>query len=131
MTPADIVVTEPVPHETYMRLLGEGQIPFQRCETCQKAFFFPRVLCPECGSVELRWEAASGTGVIYSTTSVPQRDGPNYALCLVDLEEGFRMMSNVLGISADEVQIGDRVVGRVEAAADESPARVVFDKASE
>lgn len=130
MTPADLQVAEPSPQETYLRLLGEGQIPFQRCAACAQAFFYPRVLCPGCGAVELRWESASGVGIVYSTTEVPQRDAASYALCLVDLEEGFRVMSNVVNVAAAAVQIGDRVVGRVESSTDDVPPRVVFDQAA-
>lgn len=130
MTTADIQVSEPAPYESYMQRLADGDIAFQRCATCNEAFFFPRVLCPSCGAVELRWQASSGRGVVYSTTAVPQRDGESYALCLVDLEEGIRMMSNVIGVRADEVRIGDRVIGRVESAEGNGQPRVVFEIAA-
>jgi hypothetical protein len=51
---------------------------------------------------------------VYSTTAINQRDAPAYTVCLIDLDDGFRMMSTVVGIPANEVCIGQRVVFSAE-----------------
>jgi uncharacterized OB-fold protein len=89
--------------------LEAGELRFQRCGGCGRAVFYPRVLCPFCGGGELAWERSAGEGTIYATTAAPRRDGPSHHVCLVDLDEGFRVMSRVEGVAAEEVAIGDRV----------------------
>jgi uncharacterized protein len=104
------------PAEVYRRYLQNGELGFQRCDGCGVAVFYPRVLCPVCGSDALRWRTSSGRGVVYATTAVYRRDAEPYNVVLVDLEEGFRMMSRVEGMPAEEVGIGLRVLfaARVE-----------------
>src|SRR5215210_7995317 len=94
------------PAEVYRRYLEGGKLGFQRCRDCSLAVFYPRVLCPVCGSVSLEWLTSGGRGVVYATTAVYRRDGEPYNVALVDLEEGFRMMSRVEGVPAEEVEIG-------------------------
>jgi uncharacterized protein len=102
------------PAEVYRRYLESGRLGFQRCAGCGAAIFYPRLLCPVCGSAELTWETSSGRGVVYATTAVYRRDADPYNVVLVDLEEGFRMMSRVEGVPAEEVEIGSRVALRID-----------------
>ena len=84
-------------------------MPRPRCRDCSSAIFYPRVLCPVCGSISLEWRTSGGRGVVYATTAVNRRDDEPYNVTLVDLEEGFRMMSRIEGVPAEEVSIGLRV----------------------
>ncbi len=102
------------PAEVYGRYLESGRLGFQRCGGCGAAVFYPRVLCPACGSSALVWEASAGRGTVYATTAVYRRDVDPYNVVLVDLDEGFRMMSRVEGLPAEEVEIGARVELRVD-----------------
>jgi uncharacterized OB-fold protein len=102
------------PARTYADRLSEGVLAYQRCVDCKSAVFYPRAICPACGSTGLVWQVSSGRGTVYSTTSVSRRDAAPYCVCLVDLDDGFRLMSTVVGIPAEEVQIGQRVQGRVD-----------------
>ena len=111
------------PAEVYRRYLESGRLGFQRCAGCGTAIFYPRVLCPVCGGAELAWETCSGRGTVYATTAVYRRDGDPYNVVLVDLEEGFRMISRVEGVPAEEVEIGTRVALRVDRD-DEGPVPV-------
>ena len=97
------------PAEVYRRYLEGGRLGFQRCRDCSSAVFYPRVLCPVCGSISLEWQTSGGRGVIYATTAVYRRDDEPYNVALVNLEEGFRIMSRVEGVPAEEVEIGLRV----------------------
>ncbi|MEV7011483.1 OB-fold domain-containing protein [Streptosporangium sp. NPDC051022] len=110
-------MTELAPHGGYLERLvsgPEGTVPFQLCDNCRAAVFYPRVLCPECGSTELRWSESAGLGTVYSTSVLSPRDSLPYPVVLVDLDEGFRMMSTVVGVPAEDVRIGTRVRARVE-----------------
>ena len=102
------------PVEVYRRYLESGRLGFQRCAGCGAAVFYPRVLCPVCGSSDLAWETSSGRGVVYATTAVYRREDDPYNVVLVDVEEGFRMMSRVEGVPAEEVEVGARVTLRLD-----------------
>jgi len=115
---------EEAPAEVYRRYLEGGELGFQRCRDCGEAVFYPRVLCPVCGSDALIWETSGGRGTVYATTAIHRRNGEPYNVALVDLEEGFRMMSRVEGIDAGEVAIGQRV--RVIVREEEDGPVVVF-----
>jgi uncharacterized protein len=96
------------PQTEYRRRLAEGELSYQRCAQCGAAVFYPRVVCPSCGSTELRFMASAGLGTVYSTTTVTDREGARVVV-LVDLDEGFRMLSTVRGVPAGQVAIGQRV----------------------
>lgn len=108
--------------------LDRGAMEVQRCDDCSSFVFYPRNLCPACGSRNLRWKPVSGRGSIYSLTIVHRAPGPAfkgetpYVVALIELEEGCRMMSTVTGVQADPdlVTIGmavevvyDKVTGDV------------------
>jgi uncharacterized OB-fold protein len=100
------------PQTIFDRELAAGRLAYQRCEDCGAAVFYPRVLCPTCASTELRWSQSEGTGVLYSATTVRSRKG-DYSVALIDLDEGFRMMSRVED-TGSPIAIGDRVRARLE-----------------
>ncbi len=97
------------PAEVYRRYLESGELGFQRCTDCGAAVFYPRVLCPACGGASLEWETSGGHGTVYATTAVYRRDAEPYNVALVDLDEGFRMMSRIESVPAEEVKIGAKV----------------------
>lgn len=118
-------MTELAPHRGYTERLAAGDVPFQSCDRCRAAVFPPRVLCPACGATELSWRRSAGLGTVYSVSVLTPREHPPYPVVLVDLDEGFRMMSTVTGIPAEEVRIGDRVRARVDPGGPDGPY-VVF-----
>ncbi|MBX6352530.1 MAG: Zn-ribbon domain-containing OB-fold protein [Thermoflavifilum sp.] len=94
----------------------EGVLRIQRCASCGRHVFYPRLLCPHCFSDQLSWVEASGAGRIHTYTVVHRAFGPfqadvPYVVALVDLDEGVRMMTRILG-DRSSVRIGARV--RVE-----------------
>ena len=103
------------PEKQYLDKLAAGRFEIQRCTGCGKHVFYPRVLCPHCGGEHLDWVAASGRGTVYSTTIVRRKpaDGGDYNVCLVDLAEGPRMLSRVVTVPPDQVQIGMTVAARI------------------
>ena len=78
----------------------QGELRLQRCDSCAHAYFPPRPFCPKCGSREVSVFKASGNGTLYSyvINHRPLAAGftEPYAIAVVELEEGPRMMSNIL-----------------------------------
>lgn len=113
----------------YQAALNEGRFWIQRCGDCAKHIFFPRQICPHCGSASLAWIEPRGTGTVHSTSVVRRKpdSGGDYNVALIDLDEGARMMSRVEGIAPAEVKIGMRV--KVKVINDKGNSLVVFERA--
>lgn len=92
---------------------AEGRLELQRCAACGRVWFFPRPACVACGATDYAWTRASGRGRLHSFSIVHRAPSPEfrsivpYVVALVDLEEGPRMMANVVGEGALAVSIGD------------------------
>jgi uncharacterized protein len=78
-----------------------GELRVQRCLACARHYFYPRPVCPHCGSGDVEWVTATGRARLYSYV-ISHRpapgfagDGP-YAIAVVELEEGVRMMTNIV-----------------------------------
>jgi uncharacterized protein len=84
----------------------------QKCRTCGTVFYYPRSFCPEDLSADLEWLRCSGKGTIYTFTITRQnqsagfRDKVPYVMAYVELEEGVRMLTNIVGCTPEEVKIG-------------------------
>lgn len=101
-----------------------GRLDYQWDPVAGRAVFYPRLVAPGTGAAELEWRTSAGLGTVYSATTVHARGDAPRNLALVDLDEGFRMMSRVEGIAPEAVAIGMRV--RV-AFADGDPPVPVFE----
>jgi hypothetical protein len=99
----------------YWQAAAEGKLFIRKCNSCDMLHFMPRYLCPQCWSEDLSWIEASGKGTVHSFTIIRRASDPAFAhlvpyvVALIDLEEGPRMMANVLGKDAIGVAIGDPV----------------------
>lgn len=98
----------------YWEGVARGELRIQRCETCGRHVFYPRALCPHCYAEQLVWVTASGDGVIYSYTVVHRAFGPfaaqtPYVVALVELTEGVRMLTRIVGSEAEAIRIGAAV----------------------
>ncbi len=107
------------PEATFQAYLAEGRFMLQRSRSSGRFCFYPRALEPESGADDLEWVEASGGGTVYSATVIRQRPekGGDHNVVLVDLDEGPRMMSRVVGIAPDAVAIGMKVraeIGELE-----------------
>lgn len=93
----------------------EDRLMIRRCKNCGEKHFLPRHLCPSCWSEDLEWIQSSGRGIVHSYTVIRRtpmeafRSRIPYIVALIDLEEGPRMMANVIGETALETKIGDLV----------------------
>ncbi|MDT0496172.1 OB-fold domain-containing protein [Algiphilus sp. W345] len=107
----DVLFTGPGPDALFAERLAQGRFEIQRCDACGRHVFMPRVLCPHCGAAALSWVAPSGGATVYSTTTVRRRakQGGDYNVSIIALDEGPQLMSRVEGIAPDAVRIGMRV----------------------
>lgn len=102
------------PEAQYRAFLAEGRFMIQRATGSGRHVFYPRVAEPGTGDTALEWVEASGEGTVYASTVVRKRPPtPSYNVALIDLAEGPRMMSRVVGIEPDAVRIGMAVRARI------------------
>jgi uncharacterized protein len=101
------------PEAVYQALLDHDVFAVRACTKCGRPHYSPRVICPHCGSTSLTWRRSDGLGTVYSTSTISPRGKEPYAVVLVDLDDGPRLMSNVVGIAAADVRIGMRVKVRI------------------
>jgi uncharacterized protein len=103
----------------YWNAASRGELLLQRCRACDRHQFYPRDACTNCGSTELQWVQASGRGTIYSYTVFHRPPHPAFdrlplVVALVDLEEGPRMTTNIVGCDVGEIRIGMPVLVEFE-----------------
>jgi uncharacterized protein len=89
----------------------EGKLMLPRCGACGKPFLYPRVLCPFCGSRDIGWIQASGRGTLHSFEIAHQilnrafKVKPPVVLAMVELEEGPRLLTNLVNVEPDPAKI--------------------------
>jgi uncharacterized OB-fold protein len=93
----------------YWDALKEHRLLIQRCKECQRAYFYPRPFCPRCFSFNVEWFEASGRGKLYSFV-INHRPAPGfgpepYVIAVVELDEGPRMMTNLVDVEPDPDKI--------------------------
>lgn len=101
------------PLATYIAHLRRGELGYQFSPSADQVVFYPRVIAPRTGAADLEWRISAGLGTVHATTVVHAQGGETYNVCLVDVDEGFRMMSRVEDIPPRDVKIGMRVKFRV------------------
>lgn len=95
--------------------LLDGELRVQRCSACETLRHPPRPMCSNCQSLEVEWVPLSGAGSIYSYIVSHQAVHPAlvdrvpFATVLVELDEGLRMVSNLVDLAAEDIAIGLRV----------------------
>lgn len=113
------------PRARFLAHCAWGELAFQRDPATGRAIFYPRMAAPGSGAEDPPWEVSAGIGTVYSTTCVRSRDG-DHNVALIDMEEGFRLLSRVEGAVPDAVRIGQRVRVRMRTDDGEEPYPV-FD----
>lgn len=93
---------------------ASGELRYQRCGACGGAVFNPSPRCRNCASDDLGWEVSGGLGAVYSHSTVWRPAGPEFAspyvVAIVDVDEGFQILANVIGCTPDDVHAGQRLV---------------------
>ena len=109
---------QPSPTQTtqpFWDAAAKGQLIFQRCGECKKTQSTPRQFCTHCMAEGLQWETNKGLGSVYTFTvnhraaNAHMADKVPYVVAVVQLDEGIRMMANIVDVEPQAVRIGDRV----------------------
>lgn len=109
--------TKPIPEiqpwtEEFWKATQEHKLLIQECQDCKALIFYPKKVCPECWSANVGWTEASGKGTIHTFTVMRDMVEPKfwedlpYVLAMVDLEEGIRMTTRIVGCDPDSIEIG-------------------------
>jgi len=96
--------------EPFWAATAEGRLLLLRCDDCGAVIWYPRSICPNCRSSTTSWFEASGRGIVYSYTVVRRgqgrwREAAPYVVAYVELEEGPRLLTNIVDCDPDEVRI--------------------------
>ena len=103
----------------------EGRLLLRRCNDCATPSFYPRRFCPSCWSENVTWEDAGGRATLYTWSVVHSNDLPPfgervpYVAAVVDLAEGPRMMTNVVGCEHADLRIAMDLVVDFEVRTDD------------
>ena len=116
---------KPIPGEDsapFWEGISRHELVFQRCVDCGHWVHPPRPTCPKCQSLEKEWAASSGKGTIHAAVTYREAPHPGfevpYSVILVEMEEGVHLVSNMIDMRSEDVQIG-------------VPVQVVFEDVTE
>jgi uncharacterized protein len=92
----------------------QNELRLQRCLQCATFIWYPRAMCPHCHATQLEWLATPGEGIVYSYTIVRKTggvyaDSVPFVVAYVELDEGPRLLTNIVGCDPESVSIGQRV----------------------
>src|SRR5262249_28402008 len=111
-----VFVSADAPNElnaTFWEACSRGELIVQECQRCGRRFFVPEAICPTCRADEWQWQPGGGGGPTHGTRVVPRSSRadlpPPYVVAAIDLDDGWHMMSNIVGCRPDDVHIGMRV----------------------
>lgn len=121
-TPAPYVSPET---RAFWSAAKEGRLVLPFCTACDTALWYPKVFCSACGSLAVEWRAASGMATVYSFSQVHRgegayRDVDSFVLALVDLDEGPRVLTNIVDVDPQMIEIGQRVEAVFHSASDDA-----------
>lgn len=96
----------------YWEAAKAGRLLIKRCNSCGRVHHYPRPFCPTCWSEDVEWHVASGRGTVYTYSIVFRNDlapfdewGP-YVPAVVELDEGPRLMTNLVDCDHDKLSVG-------------------------
>ena len=99
----------------YWNGLKEGRLTLPHCKSCGHWIFFPRRHCDKCWSQDLEWKEVKGTGTLYTYTLTRVPTLPDFAdempqkMAVVELDEGVRINTTLIGLDEAEIKVGMRV----------------------
>ena len=90
---------------------ARGALALVRCTACAEVIWYPRPFCPNCAGRSVAWFDALGTGTVYTFTIARKASAPfdastPYVIAYVELTEGPRILTNLVGVDPDDVTIG-------------------------
>ncbi len=96
-------------NQAFFEATKQGKLMLRRCKDCAKPHYYPRNICPLCGSDNTEWFEAKGDGEIYSFSVLRKGVEIPYCVAYVKLPEGVTMLSNIVDCDFDSIAIGQTV----------------------
>ena len=94
--------------EYFWQGADEKKLRLKTCNDCQKTHYHPRSHCPFCFSSNTDWIEAKGTGIVYSFSTMRRVETP-YTIAYVELEEGPKILTNIVNCPPNQLHIGQPV----------------------
>jgi uncharacterized OB-fold protein len=109
--------SKPLPHideesRPWWEALQRHELYIQKCIKCGDVRYYPRALCTNCMSSQVQWLKCSGRGKVYTFTATYQNQAPGfreslpYIMAYVELDEGVKMLTNLVDCQPEQVKIG-------------------------
>ncbi|MEE8568749.1 MAG: OB-fold domain-containing protein [Anaerolineales bacterium] len=99
----------PAENRAFWDASESGKLLVKQCNDCSQPHYYPRIICPYCGSQATEWVEASGKGTLHAY-SLFRRASPPQILAYVTLEEGVTMLTEMIECDPEELSINDEVV---------------------
>lgn len=116
MTPQRLQPEASAASEHFWEATKQRRYLVQWCGACTRPIFYPRDVCPYClGAEHLAWRESKGTGTVHAVSVQHRPANPTmtdrvpYAVALVDVDDGIRVMTNIVNVEPDAVAVGDAV----------------------
>ena len=115
MSSLPVLAPSPSPEtKAFWDATADDRLLLPKCSACGTVIWYPRAICPDCHSLEIEWFEAAGTGTIYSWTvshrgEGPYREASPYCIAYVELDEGPRVLTNIVDADLTSLAIGQRV----------------------
>ncbi|HWL44917.1 MAG TPA: Zn-ribbon domain-containing OB-fold protein [Ilumatobacter sp.] len=105
--------------EPFWNATKQRELRYQVCDACETVIFYPRRHCTNCTSIDLSWHTSAGGGTIYTFSVVRRSMHPSfmdlvpYVIAWVDVDEGFRILTHIVGADPDDAESGLAIGARV------------------
>lgn len=114
MTPSELKGHLPSPiinaeNELFWKAAQEDRFILKICKACSQYHYYPRTICPHCGSDNTEWKESSGDGLIYSYTVMRRGVEHSFAMAYITLSEGIKVLSHITDSDVDQLKIGQAV----------------------
>lgn len=111
--PEDVLPTPTALTEPFWQAARERRLVRPVCDECGRNFFTPQLVCPACLSAAWAYRQSSGLGTVYSSTVIHRSPTPAirvpYQLAIIDMDEGWTLLSNIVDAGPTPIDIGARV----------------------
>ncbi|MHA6770312.1 Zn-ribbon domain-containing OB-fold protein [Sphingobium ummariense] len=106
--------------QAYWEAAEREELLLRHCQDCARAHYYPRTICPLCGSENTAWRTSPGTGVVYAYSIARRGPATPFAIGYVTLDEGVAILTNFIDVDEDKLAIGRRVRVRFVASEDDT-----------
>jgi uncharacterized OB-fold protein len=96
-------------NKSFLEAAQNNQLLLKFCNSCKEAHYFPRTICPHCGSDDTTWVKSDGVGEIYSYTVMRRGVEVPFAMAYVRLSEGISMLTHLTDCDFDSIRVGQKV----------------------